>query len=140
MGDTVNTASRIEGLNKPLGTCLLASAAVVNGIAREDGFLLRALGSFLLSGKSIPVKVVEILCGPGQPDSYDKKLNLCSRFGDALTLFQQQRWQQAEAAFAAVLQTHPEDGPSMFYVQECVRKRTANGPANDDAVVRITGK
>ena len=140
VGDTVNTASRIEGLNKPLGTCLLASAAVVDGIASGDGFLLRALGSFLLAGKSIPIKVVEILCGPGVHDFYDEKLNLCSRFGDALVLFQQQRWQQAEAAFTAVLHTYPKDGPSMFYVQECVRKRTANGPDNDNAVIRITGK
>ena len=140
VGDTVNTASRIEGLNKPLGTCVLASAIVVDDIASENGFLLRALGSFLLSGKSIPVDVVEILCGPGLYGSYENKLILCSQFGDALALFQQQRWQQAEAAFAAVLHTHPDDGPSTFYIQECVRKRTARVPDNGDAVIRITGK
>ena len=58
MGDIVNTASRIEGLNKYLGTRLLATEEVVAGV---DGLLLRPLGDFRLKGKQGVASVFEIM-------------------------------------------------------------------------------
>ena len=52
VGDIVNTATRLEGLNKHLGTRILVSADVLQGL---DGLLTRELGAFLLAGKSRPV-------------------------------------------------------------------------------------
>ena len=137
VGDTVNTASRIEGLNKQLGTWVLASAAVVEGL---DRFLIRPMGSFLLPGKSIPVKVVEIISTYCDDGSLDQKIHLCRLFGNALALFQQRKWQQAETSFTAVLRVVPDDGPSLFYKRECVRKRTADTTASNDDVIHITDK
>lgn len=137
VGDTVNTASRIEGLNKQLGTWVLASAAVVDGL---DGFLLREMGSFLLPGKTIPVTVVEILGDDCDTTERNRKNYLCQQFGDALALFQQHRWMLAKNAFAAILGNMPNDGPSTFYVRECVKKLTADEPDCDDAVIRIAAK
>ena len=137
VGDTVNTASRIEGLNKQLGTWVLASEAVVDGL---DGFLLRPLGSFLLRGKSIPVNVVEILDDKLDAAARDRKTRLCQQFGDALALFQQRQWEHAESAFGALLANFTEDPPSLFYIRECVRKRTASAPDCEDSVIRIVEK
>ncbi len=48
VGDCVNTASRLEGLNKYLKTRILVSEDVIAGI---DDFLTRPLGRFILAGK-----------------------------------------------------------------------------------------
>lgn len=55
IGDTPNTASRIQALNKPLATTLLASASVVQDL---DSLCLRPLGSFAVPGKSDELMVV----------------------------------------------------------------------------------
>ncbi len=110
VGDTVNTSARLEGLNKLLGTRILVSAALIEGLA---GFLTRPMGQFLLAGKTRPVAVHELLAPdkdptPGLADMID-------RFAEALTMFQSAQWQAAAAAFGALSQEFPEDGPSRFY-------------------------
>ena len=67
VGDIVNTASRIQGLNKVLGTRLLASEETVRGL---DDIVARPLGSFLLVGKAKPVSIVELL---GLRDALDQR-------------------------------------------------------------------
>src|SRR5437870_9941403 len=51
-GDTVNTASRMDGLNKYLGTEVLASEETVQQV---DGVLTREIGKFMLKGKAQPI-------------------------------------------------------------------------------------
>jgi adenylate cyclase len=58
VGDIVNTASRLEALNKELGTSLLVSAETLKGV---DAAVSRPLGSFVLAGKQTPIEVCELL-------------------------------------------------------------------------------
>lgn len=58
VGDTVNTASRLEALNKRLGTRVLVSASLAEGLA---DFRLRDLGEIQLRGKRNRVRVLELL-------------------------------------------------------------------------------
>lgn len=135
VGDTVNTASRLEGLNKQLGTWVLASEAVIDGL---DDFLLRPLGSFLLPGKSRPVKVFEIVSRRDQQNQ--QQICLCRAFASALASFQSQQWPQAASAFADILSGLPEDGPSKFYLHHCTLN--AGKPFSDswNGVIHITVK
>ncbi|MEC5215693.1 adenylate cyclase [Actimicrobium sp. GrIS 1.19] len=135
VGDTVNTASRIECLNRQLGTRVLASQAVVDGL---DEFVLRPLGAFLLPGKSRPVTVVEIRARRDQQSWQESWL--CDAFAAALDRFRQQHWPQAAQAFTAILQVRPDDGPSSFYLHQCVRNITAVPPQPWNAVIRIDEK
>ena len=114
VGDTVNTATRIEGLNKLLGTRILVSAPV---IAELPGFLSRELGTFLLKGKSLPVTIFELL-GHDDGNMHTQlnwpQLNLA--FSQALALFKQGQWQQAFDGFQAIYDSNPDDGPTRFYL------------------------
>ena len=48
VGDCVNTASRLETLNKQVGTRIIAASAVIDGL---DEIVTRPLGRFQLFGK-----------------------------------------------------------------------------------------
>lgn len=114
VGDLINTASRLEGLNKVLGTQMLASADTVAGL---DALHTRALGSFRLAGKARELAVVELrgLDAAATPD--DKRL--CAQFEAALTHYAARRFDAAVAAFGAVLADWPADGPARYYRDRC---------------------
>ena len=59
LGNTVNLASRLEGLNRDLGTSILVSADMK---ARLDGrFRFRSAGATAIKGYEEPVPVFELL-------------------------------------------------------------------------------
>lgn len=116
VGDIVNTASRIEGVNKTLRTRILVSQAAMQGI---EGVVARELGSFLLVGKEQPVTLYELLGHSGQVDG-DLE-GLLRDFGRGLAAYRERQWQQAVTIFEDVLQTVPADGPARFYLELCKR-------------------
>jgi adenylate cyclase len=59
MGDTVNVASRLEGMNKVYGTSILASSAVV--AVCSDAIRFRPLGSAQVKGRLAALEVYEVL-------------------------------------------------------------------------------
>jgi adenylate cyclase len=61
IGDTVNTASRIEGLTKSLGQSIVVSEAVIEKIKKEDGYITAEdLGRVLVKGKNTKLHVYGI--------------------------------------------------------------------------------
>ncbi|MBX4906697.1 MULTISPECIES: adenylate/guanylate cyclase domain-containing protein [Rhizobium] len=59
MGDTINVASRLEGLNKDYGTSILVSAAVHNAVG--DRFQFRPLGLVQVKGRAEKVDLWELV-------------------------------------------------------------------------------
>ena len=114
MGDIVNTASRIEGLNKQLGTSLLVSDAVLEGL---DGLIYRELGLFRMVGKQTAISIYELLGLQSDASQFFEKL--CEYFSAGLHAYQNRDWQAALNNFQQVLQLHPNDGPSRYYIARC---------------------
>jgi adenylate cyclase len=114
IGDAVNTASRIEGLNKYLGTRILVSQEVCSIV---HGFQTRDLGMFLLAGKSRPVKVHELVARI--EESTSRQRDCCARFKEGIEAFQRQSWDEASRIFNETLKIHEGDGPSLFYLNLC---------------------
>jgi adenylate cyclase len=135
LGDIVNTASRIENLNKQLGTRLLASHLVLEDLS---GILTRKVGSFQLIGKTRPVVIDELLCRESEADAIcQKAIHL---FLKGLEFFYAGRWDQAEESFRTCIQLRGEDGPSSFYLKLCSHYRN-NPPAPDwEGTVILTTK
>lgn len=102
VGDIVNTATRLEGLNKLVGTRILASGEVMKDL---KGIPARCLGDFLFVGKSQPLAVY----APGMDEN--------STFDAGLEAFRSGRWREAEAFFA--LAAAANDGPSRYYRSLC---------------------
>jgi adenylate cyclase len=59
IGDTVNTASRIEGLNREFGTGILVSAATLAAVG--DRVSARPRGTVTVKGRAAPVEIFEVL-------------------------------------------------------------------------------
>jgi adenylate cyclase len=129
VGDTANTAARLEGLNKHLGTQVLAAQTVVQD---ADGLLVRPLGSFRLKGKSDPTSVCEVLGGKERASA--EHFNLCAHFAEALSAFQRKEWSRAASLFESAVARFSDDGPSRYYWLRC-RKYESEPPSDNEPVV-----
>jgi adenylate cyclase len=109
VGDIINTASRVQGLNRILGTRVLASQATVAGLA---GIATRELGDFRLVGKSAPIRIYEVIGASLQ--SSDTML-----FARGLQAFRSREWEAARQSFETLATRDIADGPSRFYVDQC---------------------
>jgi adenylate cyclase len=137
LGDIVNTASRLEGLNKTLGTRILVSHEVIGQL---DGFLTRELGAFQLVGKSQPLIVHELLGCIDEVRTFQRLL--CAQFAEALEAYREQEWDRAIEQFSALID-HPDtygDGPSLFYVKLCEQYKSKPSRAMWTGVVRVLQK
>ena len=113
-GDTVNTASRMDGLNKYLGTEILVSEEVIHEL---DGFLTREVGRFRLKGKAQALVVHELFCC--MEESEEKQKKACAIFSEALRAFRRQSWDEAKEKFHQAIQNSETDGPAHFYINLC---------------------
>ena len=116
IGDIVNTASRIQGLNKILRTTLLVSEAVLDGAGITS---FRRLGEFRLAGKALPIRLCDSLVLAGTSDAAQSAL--ITHFEGAHGHFLARRWREAAAAFETLLLLFPGDGPSEFFLGHCRR-------------------
>lgn len=116
VGDTVNVSSRIEGLNKALGTKILAAGEVLGGV---EGVKTRELGSFVLAGKSKPVTIHELVCRSEEAEAFVD--DLCGLFAHGLGAYRSRDWDGAGRWFQKVLELRDADGPARFYVAQCTR-------------------
>ena len=107
VGDIVNTASRIQGLNQLLGTRVLISATTLS----EVELPARDVGTFLLRGKRLPVRVLE----PLTRDSCRLDRDGLAAFAAALDALRRADWQEAHDGFAALSRRFETDGPSRYY-------------------------
>lgn len=60
LGDTVNMASRMEGMTRQLGASVLVSSEVVEHLALED-FILRPLGEYAPKGAARPLECFDVM-------------------------------------------------------------------------------
>lgn len=117
IGDCVNVASRLEGVNKTFDTRIL-----VNDETRReagDGFVFRPLGGVLVKGKQIPVQVYELVGRKSQTSEEDQ--NYASAFGAAIASFSQRDFVAAQRQFEQCLLRRPVDAAAEIYVRECAR-------------------
>ena len=112
MGDTINTASRMDGLNKHLGTGILVSENVIHKL---DGFMSREAGFFVFKGKTQPICVHELLSRTGEAS--ESLRTACALFADALSAFRRGAWSCAEEKFKQSANLFQQDRLSQFYLE-----------------------
>jgi len=134
-GDTINTVSRMDGLNKYLGTEILVSQEVINGL---DGFLTREAGRFRLKGKAQPIVVHELLCRIEERD--EKQTRACAIFAEALQAFRRQSWDEAKTRFHQHMKKSGEYGLSNYYLKLCDQYEKIPPGEGWDGVIELEEK
>lgn len=111
LGENINLASRMEGLNKFLGTDVLITGDVKKEIG--DRFITRYLGRFQLKGfeKSVDVYELVALREGGTAPEWHRE------FEEALRLFQQRDFGAAAMSFERVLESASEETTTKFYLK-----------------------
>jgi adenylate cyclase len=136
VGDIVNTATRLEGLNKYLGTRMLVSADALGGL---EGFLTRELGSFVLAGKTRPVAVHELVAEGASATARQREL--CAMFAAALAAYRRRDWAEAIRLWREIQDAHGgDDGPCQFYLRLCESYVAEPPDAGWDGHVRMDQK
>ncbi len=136
MGDAVNLASRLEGLNKEYGTRIIISESTYIAL-RSDRALVRELDLIRVKGKFLPVTIFEVL--DAQTLGNDGK-ELVELFSRGLAAYKRRDWKAGGKAFEQVLDRWPKDGPAHIFLSRCEEYLTDEPPKDWDGVYVMTHK
>jgi adenylate cyclase len=130
MGDAVNLASRLEGLNKEYGTHIIISEYAY-AAARAPDFLFRELDVIRVKGKVQPVTIYELVAfRDGAKDLFE----LLELWSKARGCYKRRDWRQAQGHFEKILSRWQEDGPSKVFRQRCEEYLLDEPPSDWDGV------
>jgi len=131
IGDNVNLASRLEGLNKYYGTSILISDTTAQAL--DNGFILRDMDLVRVKGKAQGVRIHELL-GEGEPDpDLARYLELHHR---ALALYREKRFAESVDAFTETLKVRPGDETCRRYLT-LAQKHHETPPARDWEAITV---
>lgn len=123
MGDTVNTAARLEGVNKVYGTYTMISETTYNGV--KDRFVTRELDAINVVGKAVPVKIYQLI---GHKDNVDRKMmQVIDAYGKGLEAYRNREWDPAIDLFNKAIEAVSDDSPSRVMIDRC-REYKLNPP------------
>jgi len=125
IGDHVNLASRLEGLNKLYKTKIILSQHTKVLLVTQC--LTRPIDYVVVKGKSEPIGVFELLAGSDVSEGHRSYAEVSAR---AFGLYRERQWSQALAAYTRLLQARPNDGPVQVMAERC-RKYIADPPDAD---------
>jgi adenylate cyclase len=114
MGDNVNLASRLEGINKNYGTHLIISENTYQAVQKE--MLARELDLIRVKGKLKPVKIYELV---GTLTEVDQHRDRIERFERGLQAYREGLWATALETLEGLARDYPQDGPSHVFIKRC---------------------
>jgi adenylate cyclase len=136
IGDAVNLASRLEGLNKRYGTeCILSEVTF-----RQAGaaIVARPLDWVSVAGRSAAVLIYELLGVADEVEPRMVDLTVC--YTKALAAYRRQDWAGAMALCGHALELRPGDAPSRLLAARCDEYRLQPPGEGWDGVHRLTSK
>ncbi len=110
LGDAVNLASRLEGVNKQFKTFTMISQMVKDKLG--DAFPLREVSRIAVVGRKEPVTVYEPMTQP----VYDSRKDVLKIFDQGLQEYYAGRFAEAIRIFEAIADKDP---PASCYVAKC---------------------
>ncbi|MDD5197756.1 MAG: adenylate/guanylate cyclase domain-containing protein [Candidatus Gracilibacteria bacterium] len=135
LGDSVNTASRFEGINKLYGTLICVGESVME--ESKELFVFRKLDSIQVKGKEKPVFIYELIEKIGEVSQ--EKLQLIEEFEKALLLYTMGDVVKGKEIFKKLYEQF-SDAPSLAFIERC-EKLIENGvPEGWQGVYRATEK
>ncbi len=127
MGDNVNLASRLEGVNKLYGTQIIVSRAIYEAVA--DKFWFRPLDIVAVKGRSEGTVIYELMMRRGE-EGAEQIAELCVDFAKGFEAYLARDWEAAIQIFQNLAKKFPDDLPTDFCLSRC-RHYQGNPPEAD---------
>jgi len=136
MGNHVNLAARLEGVNKIYGCWILTSQATRT--MAGDQLVFRALDSVRVVGISEPIRLYEVMGLPGEVDG--SVLKGIALFEKAIGHYEKQQWDESKSLLAEVMVLIPGDGPSRTFLDRIEAYKKESPPSGWDGVFGMNTK
>ena len=135
IGESVNIASRVEGLNKHLGTNILVTGEIQRTI--EGRMITRLVGNFRFKGFEKSLEVYELISTTEGGESSEPWRRT---FEQAWLHFQRRQFPEAAAGFRETLRLRPNDGPALYYLGKIDEFQTRALPAEWRGEIELAEK
>ncbi len=136
MGDSVNLASRLEGVNKQYYTEIIISQFTYE--EAKDFIQVRELDLIRVVGKEQPIKIFELL---GKKDEMKESIRkILPFYNEGLRHYQNQNWDEGIECFEKALNVDENDGPALTYFERCLTFQMHPPPKNWDGVFSVRTK
>lgn len=136
IGDTVNLASRLEGLNKLYGTSILIAESTE--VLARSAVETREIDIVIVAGKSEPIRIFELLAEKGGLD--ERRCALRDAFAEGLGAYRARDWERAAAEFESCLAIEPRDGPARVLAERVKHFAASPPPADWDRAWKVDTK
>jgi adenylate cyclase len=136
IGDTVNLASRLEGVNKFFGTRIIISENVYR--LAKDAVETRELDLIRVKGKNVPIRIYELVGEHGTLNENTQEF--MSLFQEGLQYYRDKQFDKAAHQFESLVNVNPDDGPSTTYVERSKLLAMQKLPEHWDGVFTMTTK
>ncbi len=133
IGDPVNLASRLEGLNKPYHAHIIISEFTKAGLKNE--YVIRELDLVRVKGKNEPVEIYEVLDTGAPTPEFAAEYE---RYKAALAAYRSSRFEEALRVFKGLF-TETNTYLYEVYIERC-EHFIENPPENFDGVFTFTTK
>jgi adenylate cyclase len=132
MGNAVNLAARLEGVNKQYHT----GGILISEYTKEkigDEFLLRRLDRVRVVGINTPLRLYELL-------AMNSERNALETWEKAIDLYEQAKFTEALKHFETLFKTCPDDKVAELYLSRCNAFITNPPPPQWDGINNLTEK
>jgi class 3 adenylate cyclase len=136
IGDTVNLASRLEGVNKVYGTSIVISEETFR--LAQQVIEARELDLITVAGKTEPVRIYEAMGRAGELSPEQSELR--ELFASGLAAYRRQDWDEAQTHFESCLRTTVEDGPTHLFLERIALLRSTPPPADWNGIWHLSEK
>ncbi|NNM00279.1 MAG: adenylate/guanylate cyclase domain-containing protein, partial [Gammaproteobacteria bacterium] len=126
LGDCVNLAARLEGVNKLYGTTILVGSATEAALDKD--IERRFIDTVRVKGRGEPEQIYELLGRRGTVPGMRREA--AERYGKAWKLYRAQRWDEAAALFDRCAEIDSDDDAARAMAQRC--RRFEKQPPGDD--------
>ncbi len=136
MGDAVDLASRLEGINKQYGTRIIMSEFTQAQV--KDDFVCREVDWVRVKGKALPVKIYELI---SEAKAAEKLQEVLKWFQEGYVKYHEKSWNSALEAFTKTLNLQPNDEVSKVYLARCrstlwnLRPQLGRGLCDEDEMI-----
>jgi len=137
LGDGVNVAARLEGINKQFGTTICISDSIYDEVKAD--IVARPLKRVQVKGRKTEFMIYELLALQATDDpelsARDRDEQLSAMTYHASQNFEAGDFAAAERTYRDILKRFPEDSLAQFMLTECLERQKMN--ANDRGRSRI---